>query len=247
MLEYIDLTIPSFWEYGALIGCFILIAGFIILIRKDSATKFLGLWLIFEGICNILAMLSYKYNNEDDIFSFQLRGPDVATALLRVKVCLSLGGVLFLLLYAYFRYHSKAFIPAVIVKCIQIVISPCWESYFYEESFSGNSVKTKVDALLLVVIAAITFYAFFKNRKKEENLKKIYRVPLFHLIYIFVVALNWNLLFVSPDGFLYALEGFLVLVLSAALKLIPLIAAIYILSGDPKGKTTENKKILLWR
>ncbi|MBO7563341.1 MAG: hypothetical protein J6T40_00630 [Clostridiales bacterium] len=234
----IDMLFGNYGNAGIFLGVFLLLVGIIILLRKDRATKFLGIWLIFEAVSNFLSALIYKLNWNPSWLDH--KAWDVSSVVSNVRACLSLNCVLFLLLYAYARYHSKAFIPALIVKCVHIFV--CLFSHdilsvqqFYSLSVEQReSIEILSQVLLLVVIAAITFYAFFKNREKEERMKMLFWFPFLQLICSIAIAIGWIRIINSSYGGMLA-----VVVFSIVELLIPVAAAAYIVTKAP-GKKMYN-------
>ena len=239
-MYYVESLLETCGMYGLLIGGFLLIAGILILIFKNRDTKFLGFWLLFEGLSHILTTPTHILFMHRSWLDHQ--AGDIGTVLTVVKVLLSFVSVLFFLLYPYVHYRSKAVFPVAVLKCIQIVIVLFASDLLYSEHFHPPlydylSVIDQIAAemYIMVAISLITFLAFFKHREEEKILKKIYRVPLFQLVCSSVAAFNWILAYTRVN----AASLFMIIVFSIGCVLCSPIAAIYILWKAP-GKKMYN-------
>ena len=233
---YIDLLAENLEGLGVWVGSFLLIASILILFLKSRDTMFLGFWLLFEGISNILTTVIYKLFRHR--FWLYNQAVNVATVLSVIKLLMSLTAIFFLIFYAYARYRSKAFIPVTVLKLVQILISIFVSDLLYSDEFRSLTgymdifAQIIVELSLMAAIALITFKVFSKHKEEELFLKKLYRVPLFQLICYCVNIFNWILLRNRSK----AADLLLMIVFSFAILFIPPASAIYLLFKAPKKK-----------
>ena len=246
--DFLVLLIARLYTYGTptliLIG---LILGFIIIGRKDAPTKLLGIWVVTWSIANLLnfgsRIIGIFFGMEDFVKLMSISY--VAGGVLGAV------GLIALFLYAKIRYKAKGLIALILIRVSETPLTMLF-NYLWkirddklnltadQLAFAINILKELITLLAMIIILV----AYFKHRKSEQNIRQMWLVPFFLVLFSIVsIGLNLYMILMLQGNATYNLTSdsydMVNTIVSAVPVIIEPIAAIGILA---KGRRPFAKK-----
>lgn len=225
-----------------------IILGIIIIVRKDVLTKLLGIWLITWSVSNILANALRMFSRIFNMETFAKFSSVSSIA----RTVLGAAGLICLFLFAKFSYKAKGLIAIIIIRLAEAPAVLAYNAYWTTSSDRTELTSlrfsyslTILRELIALIIFVIIFLAYFKNRRSEERLPKMWLVPFFYILSsvamtgycIYTVIMSNSISYLEINSGIYELTG--LLINNAPMYITP-VAAIYILVNG--RKLFERKK-----
>ena len=161
------------YTYGMPILCSVtLLIGMIIMYRKESLTKILGIWAISHGLGGVLSGVYTLIKSHLSVTN----APTINTSITILQLLLAIISVLAMFLYAKYRYNAKGLIAVVLIELISVPLFSVLSNKFlttdyfefdtlYRLTYIVNIIKSLVNVAAWVII----FIPFYKNRKRERE------------------------------------------------------------------------------
>lgn len=218
-----------------------LIIGIIILGLKEKVTKFLGMWITCEAVFGIL----------EAVFTQVMRygGAEKAThsaIYFRVaEIAFLAAAALALFLYARSRYGTRNIVGVLIV--VAQVILTLLLPYIYTEILKPRNFSEPMQFSLLLtcinliprlIVSILLLSVYFRNRRKEEDLKLLWTNHLIALIFLGLQLVMYLIAVVNVADHYKAMDNFVAmgtLILSAVSMFVLPLFAIYVLAYGRKN------------
>ena len=184
-MEKIAQFIYALYYYGSpVVNTISLILGVIIIYKKDTLTKLLGLWIVSGGLGYFISSLI--------ILTSTRVSPQVYSNLSMVstilQAMLSLAALASVFLYAKFRYKAKGFVPLILIQLLSIpfvlLVALLGNKYFVKDFaslYNFSLIRNIISSVISIVLLAIIMMAYYKHRDKEPNIPKMWYVLCFQI------------------------------------------------------------------
>ncbi len=252
-MEKIAQFLYALYFYGSpVVNTISLILGVIIVYKKDTLTKLLGLWIVSGGlnyfIGSIIPLAATRvspqaYNNLS-----------MASSILQAM--LSLAALASVFLYAKFRYKAKGFIPLILIQLLSIplllLVSLLGNKYLVKDFaslYNFSLIRTILSSVISIVLLAIIMMAYYKHRDKEPDIPKMWYVLCFQIgftacciiLYIVLIIIGHEI-FKGRD-----IVDFIELILNLLWIFVMPAAAVYILRNGKNKKAGTKGGGKKWR
>lgn len=163
-----------------------LLLGIIIICRKEKVTKFLGVWISFEAVNAILEGIRTQIMRYGDM---QLAARSAVYFRIAGIAVLGIAGFA-LFLYAKYRYGTKNVVGVLVV--VTRVLLTFLLPFLCAKIIDGNDFKDPtqyalclncINLIPTIIVGALLFSVYYKNRSKEEDMKLLWTSTLFAILY----------------------------------------------------------------
>lgn len=179
-----------------------IVVGIVIICKKDSITKLLGIWIVASSLSNLLVGLY-------DILS-RYGGLEFISRLTMfrnvVTIVLNLTAGILLFLYAQKRYGINIVVGIILIlgsnllsTLLTLIFSRIWTPDDFSHPAQYSYLLSLTSMIPSFIFVAIWFYIFFKNRHKEKELKHLWLNNLLSLFQGVYNVAFYLILFISAN------------------------------------------------
>lgn len=177
--------------YGMPVLCSItMLLGLIIMYRKESVTKVLGVWAIAHGLGGVLSGMYTLIKSHLSVTN----GPTINVCITILQILLSIISVIALFLFAKYRYKAKGLIAVALIELLSfplfIFISKAFlnsDHFEFETLYRLSYLFEIFKSMFTIAVFIIILIPYYKNRRRERYLPNLWK---FILAYIIVSAVN---------------------------------------------------------
>ena len=249
-MEKIAQFIYALYFYGSpVVNTISLILGVIIIYKKDTLTKLLGIWIVSGG-------LGYFINSLITLTSTRV-SPQVYSNLSMVsailQAMLSLAALAAFFLYAKFSYKAKGFLPVILIQLLSIpftlIVAFLGNKYFVKDFTSlyrFSLIRNIISSVISIVLLAILLLAYYKHRDKEPDIPKMWYIPCLQICFTACCIILYVVrIIIGHENFnAQEIVDFIELILNVLWIFVMPAAAVYILKNGKKkaaGKKAGGK------
>lgn len=184
------------------------VLGVLSLRTKDKLTNIFGVFLLYSGIIQILALLLWllKINNMPLLHLYVPSG--------------------FILISMFYGVVFKTLINPIILKVLAIgfVVYSLLNTIFIEDLFSFNSYALSVESILLIILSIFTYLVFLGRKKDADNVQEktgiiwinsgIFLYYTANLLFFYFGSYIMSRLSVSASSYTWAFHSFYSIVMN---------------------------------
>lgn len=237
------------YTYGMPVLCSItLLIGMIIIYRKESLTKMLGVWAVAHGLGGVLSGMYTLIKTHLSVTN----GPTINVCVTILQVLLAIISVIALFLFAKYRYKAKGLLAVALIELLSFPLFLFISNTFLNTDHFEFSTLYRLTYLFEIIKSLFTIAAFiiilipyYKNRRRERYLPKLW---IFILVYIIVSAVNnvSNIILVIAGPFdigaLDLANIFMVVIAVVGMFVCPLTAVYILRKGQDQSEVSRKRR-----